>query len=210
VPWLRRLVAGHSPRRLGSRPGQSSGICGEQSGNGTGFSQSSSVLPCRYHSTMCSTFHNVLHIPTTPKEFIHYFHSFIHSFISSGDGQQSRKSGRSPVRRQSHPHNQNTRTFESLHTIAFLKNLIRFIPKNYFIQMFIWNFIHPQHTFLFQSFYIRYGNMFRCQCTIIRPYFIKCLPTTTEQNNQNQLKPQLSQSQFKVKITMLNIKIIIK
>jgi hypothetical protein len=29
---------------------------------------------------------------------------FLHSF-SSGDGQKARKSGRSPVRRQSHPHN---------------------------------------------------------------------------------------------------------
>jgi hypothetical protein len=65
------------------------------------------------------------------------------------------------------------------------------------------------NTLLFPSFYIGCGNMFRCQCTIIRPYFIKCLPTTAEQNNQNQLKSQLSQSQFKIKITMLNIKIII-
>jgi hypothetical protein len=73
-----------------------------------------------------------------------------------------------------------------------------------------WNFIHPQHTFLFPSFYIGCGNMFRCQSTIIRPYFIKCLPTTTEQNNQNQLKSPLLRSQFKDKITMLNIKIMIK
>jgi hypothetical protein len=61
------------------------------------------------------------------------------------------------------------------------------------------------NTLLFPSFYIGCGNMFRCQSTIIRPYFIKCLPTTTEQNNQDQLKSQLSQSQFEVKITMLNI-----
>jgi hypothetical protein len=66
------------------------------------------------------------------------------------------------------------------------------------------------NTLLFSSFYIGCGNMFRCQRTIIRPYFIKCLPTTTEQNNQNQQKSLLSQSQFSVKITMLNIKIIIK
>jgi hypothetical protein len=36
------------------------------------------------------------------------------------------------------------------------------------------------------------------------------MPAITEQNNQNQLKSPLSQSQFKVKIAMLNIKIIIK
>jgi hypothetical protein len=39
-----------------------------------------------------------------------FIHSFIHSPLhSSGDGQKARKSGRSPVRRQSHPHNRNTR-----------------------------------------------------------------------------------------------------
>jgi hypothetical protein len=47
MPWLRRLVAGLS-RRIA---GQSSGICGGQSGAETGFSPSTSVFPCQFHST---------------------------------------------------------------------------------------------------------------------------------------------------------------
>jgi hypothetical protein len=39
---------------------------------------------------------------------IYFFHLFTISLIHIRDGQKARESGRSPARRQSHPHNQNT------------------------------------------------------------------------------------------------------
>jgi hypothetical protein len=47
-----------------------------------------------------------VHFSENSKKYI--FHSLLHS-SSSWNGQKAPKSGRSPVRRQSHPHNQNTR-----------------------------------------------------------------------------------------------------
>jgi hypothetical protein len=55
----------------------------------------------QYHFTVGSTFPKI-----KKKKFLSFIHSPLHS-SSSGDGQKARKSGSSPVRHQSHPHNQN-------------------------------------------------------------------------------------------------------
>jgi hypothetical protein len=73
-------------------------------------------------------------------------HSFIHSPLhssSSGAGLKARKSGRSPVRRQSHPHNQNIRILVSCSS-KVQKQKIRHIslvfklPKNNYWNLFLY------------------------------------------------------------------------
>jgi hypothetical protein len=54
---------------------------------------SSSVFPCQYHSTVGSNF---------PKIVLSFIRPFTHPHPGT-DGQKARKSGRSPVRRESHP-----------------------------------------------------------------------------------------------------------
>jgi hypothetical protein len=53
VPWLKRLAPGSltAEARVRSRFSPCV-IYGGQSGTGTGFSLSSSVFPCQYHSTI--------------------------------------------------------------------------------------------------------------------------------------------------------------
>jgi hypothetical protein len=56
VRWIRRLVAGRSPRRPGFTHDRISGICDGQSCTGTGFSSSLLGFPLTVSSLRCSVF----------------------------------------------------------------------------------------------------------------------------------------------------------
>jgi hypothetical protein len=55
VPWLRQLIANFHREGQVRAMVSSCGICGGQSGTWTGFTQSSLVLPCQYHSMYCGS-----------------------------------------------------------------------------------------------------------------------------------------------------------
>jgi hypothetical protein len=98
VPWLRWLVAGLSPRRPGFASKSIQWDLWWTKWHWDGFFSEFFDFPLSISS------HHGLHFSRNSKKY--FFHSPLHS-SSSGDGQKVRKSGRSPVRRQSHPHNQN-------------------------------------------------------------------------------------------------------
>jgi hypothetical protein len=95
--------------------------------------------------------------PWTPlsgklKKYSNFIHSPLHS-SSSGDGQNARKGGRSPVRRQTHLHNQNTRRLREYvghnnkrwahnHMKWWGQYLVHGLAKASFI-----NTPRPQHTY---------------------------------------------------------------
>jgi hypothetical protein len=94
VPWFRRLVTGVSPRRPGFAPRSVQWDLWWTKWHWDKFLSEFFAFPCQCHSTVGSTF------PKIKKS------CFIHPH--PGTDKKAHESGRSPVRRQSHPHNQNT------------------------------------------------------------------------------------------------------
>jgi len=76
TPWLRRLVAGMTFRRPGFNPRLSHcGICGVQSGTGTGSPAMTAAVSCQYHST--SALYSFIHLLSTLCELSNWQHHHV-------------------------------------------------------------------------------------------------------------------------------------